>query len=310
MSTYPCGYSSEIIECSVEIPKFDNSVIEIYEELGKGSFGKIYKVNFNGESAIMKISREDSGGKISASREICNQNIASVYDISPKILDYWFCSEKKNNFSFVMEKAGDMTLEKFFGGVMYIDAYKNENTFRRSIQVVNAIMMLYYKILVLNYVCHIIHLDLHDQNIMVTVGDEYSITDLKFIDFGKSERNDEESETIVELEDEIIDNIDIDNRRLFHDQIIFFLQYRDSYAHEEYKNPFFMIVYNTFVKEYIFDSFENNVLDLGFEDNDEEVLFKKIKSRMRHFISEIKKTIILEFGDEYIELVNKYIINL
>lgn len=71
--------------CSEKINREKNPKIDTWE------YEDIYSIRFNDKVAVLRVSKFDI-----SERELCHQNITSLYGIAPKIYDYWTCSNKNN----------------------------------------------------------------------------------------------------------------------------------------------------------------------------------------------------------------------
>ena len=54
------------VDIDPDLPRFDNSLIVKHEELGRGSFGIVYRASYNGDDTVVKVMQEASFDKVAA----------------------------------------------------------------------------------------------------------------------------------------------------------------------------------------------------------------------------------------------------
>ena len=182
--------------------------------IARGISGKIYYVTDknNNKSFILKYIEN---GDIMKELEL--QNIASsINNISPRIVDYWLCSQNSNNGIIIMEKVGNLTLSEYLNR---LNQQTNNDliSFYKTIQLIRIVYLLILKVYALNRE-GIFHRDLHFDNILVSLDEEnienLNVKNIYIIDFGKSvywdymlsplyENPDNNIETLVEYSNKI-----------------------------------------------------------------------------------------------------------
>ena len=162
----------------------DYGKVNLFKPIGDGFFSETYLVDMDGIKLLKYIdlnitfvdSNESRMGVIekekfiddSLNREICNQNIASQYGISPKIYTYWKCGIQKKAV-IIMEYIQGKTLSEYI------------KTNKDYISIYLGVIRVIFD---LNSVVRIIHNDMHLDNILISADKIY------IIDFGKSTKSD------------------------------------------------------------------------------------------------------------------------
>jgi serine/threonine protein kinase len=145
--------------------------------INSGANGRIYEVkNEEGRGFILKKMIPNPGGS-SFKEEVCNQNYASRFGLSPRVFDFWSCSNCEARMM-VMEKAGVMDLDQYFN-LLLKDANKE-----KVCNFVYLVATFYFMIRALNFL-GIIHLDTHFKNVMIQYKNGEGDNPL-IIDFGMS----------------------------------------------------------------------------------------------------------------------------
>jgi len=130
---------------------------------------------------IMKII-EDDVNPSSIEREVCNYIKAYVNaDAAPKVYDYWRC---KNNIGrcVIITDYFPMTLKKYLDENTKIEI-KDEASFIKALYIMRYCVNVIFKIIKLNVLANIYHLDLHPENIVVNT----ITSETYFVDFAYSE---------------------------------------------------------------------------------------------------------------------------
>jgi serine/threonine protein kinase len=175
-----CFPSDLKVPCHLELENRYEGKWEIKElKVDSGASGDIYygKSDRNGriQNYIVKYIRNSEEDEIS--REICYQNLTSKYNISPKILDYWYCKGNKSAI-IIMEKVGNMTLYS------YLEHLSKSDNLYSTLGLIKIFYILLNKILLMNDI-GIFHFDMHLKNVMVLINND-EIKDVFIIDFGKA----------------------------------------------------------------------------------------------------------------------------
>jgi hypothetical protein len=179
-----CPRSVEIADCPKPVPRKEGIWFEIEKELDRGAHGVVYVAkDSDSKDIIVKLF---SGPPKELEHEICYQHIASEQDVAPKVLDYWWCEAKENTALLVMDFGGNTTLENFLKEIANIEI-KDLPSLKRALQAYPAMLALLYQTLTLNNKAGIFQYDLHLSNALVTIDENNCVTDLKIIDYGKSE---------------------------------------------------------------------------------------------------------------------------
>ncbi len=209
-----CNVNDGIIPCEIEIPKLVGtlpngmntsgwvlqSISQSPGVSGEVYFGKLYgdeplraikfiKLNIGilrDENRKHKMGNDDEPDLSRyIHNEICLQNIAAYLNIAPKILDYWLC-ENTHTGVIVMEIAGNINLLRYMDQIREnLDDPVMEPAMKiqKLYNLYFACKLLIAKLMKLNH-NHIIHNDLHLENIFVTLNDEGNVTDVNIIDYG------------------------------------------------------------------------------------------------------------------------------
>lgn len=196
-----CQKSLRTIECSLPIPREEGINFEIKELVDSGNYGKIFIASRkDGDDIFVKIIySNNSEAEKEIKHEVCYQHRASQYNISPKIIDYWWCGDCRNNALIAMENAGNSSLEKYLLFLSEI-IIKDITSLKNALQVYRVMLTLFHRTLIMNRTCGIIHNDMHLKNIMLTMNNRnHTFSSLKIIDFGKSEDLKDTEEILDEL---------------------------------------------------------------------------------------------------------------
>ena len=247
-----CGYSSrqKLIGCSEKINREKNPKIDILKKIDEWEYEDIYSILFNGKKATLRISKFEI-----SERELCHQNIASLYGIAPKIYDYWSCSTN-NHHAIVTEKEGNITLPHFLEMI---------KKFSNRMVIIQLVVMIYRKISMLNFICNIVHFNLDVESVMVYF-DNYQLQDVKFMDFDSSYKLSKEA--VPDLEEFIskdvnnFTNLSSYQKIIFSDLISFF---KDFQKHLSGVNDIYFEIAREFIDGYIFKNLKENprILELS-----------------------------------------------
>lgn len=200
-----CHRSDDVYPCVDPIPKRNGGKGSSYPSwtilsfIDSGSYGKIYIVSDstsdNPENLILKVYRANDASELRS--EVCLQHRAAKHGLAPAILDYWGCEEALTGV-IIMKKAGNMSFKGLY--TRYLSkTIVTRNDLWEVLQIYRAFLLIWKKTLKLNIEAQILHLDLHNNNIMVTIDqDEKTVTDVQFIDFGKSKTMEEIDQIIIE----------------------------------------------------------------------------------------------------------------
>ena len=301
---HKCGYTDTLINnCPIQVKKLDPKkvIIEIIgnedKAIDSGAKGSIFNLKLNDNNAILKIFK--SNHKDLISREICNQEVAAGHNISPHILDYWFCEEDPLKGAIIMENAGNMNFQDFIDQKSLIKI-ESKTDLIDALQIINAFLSLYFRLYVLNYIAKIFHRDLHLKNMMVSVDSNGFLEDLKIIDFGESEF----SENIFSDIQKIISNTkDINEKNfllgkfiktIYADELMYVDFFVDRYIRKTQglkpENHICELFYNKFIVEYIYNKFTNPTTSLW--DIDTELIDNQIDA----FRGDVSEFIEKNFG--------------
>lgn len=179
-----CPRSVKIADCPKPVPRKEGLWFEIEKELDRGVHGVVYVAkDSDSKDIIVKLF---SGPPEELEHEICYQHIASEQDVAPKVLDYWWCEAKENTALLVMDFGGNTTLENFLKEIANIEI-TDLPSLKRALQAYPTMLALLYQTLTLNNKAGIFQYDLHLSNALVTIDKNKYVTNLKIIDYGKSE---------------------------------------------------------------------------------------------------------------------------
>ena len=179
-----CPRSVKIADCPKPVPRKEGLWFEIEKELDRGVHGVVYVAkDSDSKDIIVKLF---SGPPEELEHEICYQHIASEQDVAPKVLDYWWCEAKENTALLVMDFGGNTTLENFLKQIADIEI-TDLPSLKRALQAYPTMLALLYQTLTLNNKAGIFQYDLHLSNALVTIDKNNCVTNLKIIDYGKSE---------------------------------------------------------------------------------------------------------------------------
>jgi hypothetical protein len=113
----------------------------------------------------------------------------------------------------IMEFGGNITLENFLKEIASIEI-TDLSSLTRALQAYRAMLAFHYQTLVLNNKAKILHYDLHLANVLVTLEDDF-VTNVKIIDYGKSERCDDFIKNIKESVSKIKSSSQLFNEAAF-----------------------------------------------------------------------------------------------
>jgi len=183
-----CKYSKGRIECPGDkippIPKFalrdsgNMIIVEKHEDnLFEDDWFFIRYKNIPKKTFILKT--------IDLEKDICNQHICSLYNLSPRIVDYWKC-QSKENYAVISEY--DFRNYSTFDKILRLYANNKEI-------ITQYLLKLYYNVLYMNCILGIYHKDLYPENIIVNS----KTLELKIINFNASENSTHKSRKDLEL---------------------------------------------------------------------------------------------------------------
>jgi serine/threonine protein kinase len=194
-----CNTLDEPIECPLPINKKPSEVStwRLIKKLSShGAEGEIYLGYLNNPREvkiikyvnIINLPLPEAAQQIK--NEVCLQNIAALFNIAPRIYDYWLC-EERNTAVIVMDKGGDFTLANYLNQIKLIldTPLDNNHKIKHVCNLYFAYKLIIMKLIKLNH-NYILHLDLHLENILVSVNDDNNVIDVHIIDYGKSRRLD------------------------------------------------------------------------------------------------------------------------
>ena len=156
-----------------EDPFFNNLIFNKYKpvkKLGEGSFGKVYKVEYNSHFYAAKFEDREEGQNLLENEATIMSYLKGNIHI-PKVRSYGF----KDNYNILIMQLLDKSLEDIFN-------------IRKKFSFKTASMLGYQMISVLNYIHekHIIHRDIKPDNFVLGYGEQNAY--LYLVDFGLAKK--------------------------------------------------------------------------------------------------------------------------
>lgn len=182
-----CNRSFDNITCEPFLERYGDNWKISPMKIDVGADGDIYigenKSNPN-KSYIIKYIRNSQNRK-QINNEICYQQRSAEIDLSPKVIDAWFCDKSETTGVIVMDKAGNFNTKVY---ISILKKYKDQTkqNFIKFLNLVKVFILIIIKTYKMN-TRGVFHNDLHLGNITIKIDDNWNPEDIFIIDFGKSE---------------------------------------------------------------------------------------------------------------------------
>lgn len=178
-----CVYEEVKIKCLyLDTPQSQMQQWKIIQQYDAGAEGIVYLVQGeDSKSYILKISKDMKPLALMEST-ICNQNLCNLFGMAPKIVAFWKCGGEGEKFRrvYIMDKAGDMTLQTYF-----LLLKKEENlSLEQGFAFLKTVIQIHFFILLMSCI-GIFHTDYHWGNVMLSYKDGEP-SDPQIIDFDRS----------------------------------------------------------------------------------------------------------------------------
>ena len=291
---YNCRHTEKTIPCKETVPKKRNiNWFNIVKKIGKGYYGTVYTARTNkGDLVVLKIINV-ADRSLDIEYEICNQSLASQYNISPRILDYWICGEGPNYAAVVMEYGGNMTLRDLLINLSTIEI-TDRTSLKRALGVYTAMLNLYRLTFLLFKKCEISHQDLNLENVLVRT-ENGMVKSVKIIDYGKSQKSKDLREVLnrkivqpTNLADKS-DGVLFMKNNFFIDILMPLCFFNDAFVKEgrefEPKNPIFKWFYKDFAVNGVYHNLLDTKVNQWFGGKDDDAYFYSVENMIDNVIS-------------------------
>lgn len=288
----------------IEFKKTPIENLQIISLIDSGTYGIIYiskgktKKDLEEKEGILFIKKYSEKTKEKIINEVCLQILASSFNITPKVLDFWLCKETSlPTGMIIMEQAGNLSLEKF----IYLlnipleskSKLASKNSLISTLSLIRAFHLLFLTTRILNQKSKIIHNDLHPGNVMLTLHTKeeglHLVKKVSIIDFGtaqsiesimsfgleqikKTEKNNDSFE--------YIDILQAESRHFNNDRFIIYELLKDKlddYQNNEFLKPIIQFCMSQFYNPIVSIVISGKSYEIPSEFGDKEMLKEEVK---------------------------------